>query len=85
MYNLVRESCVKNPKGPAQDYKLVDGKYKTKRRDMGDIVRDMMTTLAICNNVTPVQSEPILELENVLDDHGQMRPSEVEISGNMQF
>jgi len=84
LYNLIRESCVKNPKGPAQDYKLIDGKYKTKRRDMRDIVRDMMTTLAICNNVTPVQSEPIHELENIIDDRGHMRPSVVDIHPDIQ-
>mmetsp|Transcript_103060 Transcript_103060/g.142607 ORF Transcript_103060/g.142607 Transcript_103060/m.142607 type:complete len:209 (+) Transcript_103060:1319-1945(+) len=48
---------------------------------MSDIVRDMMTALAICNNVTPVQQEPIVDLENVIDDRGQMRASIVEVHG----
>lgn len=51
---------------------------------MSDIVRDMMTALAICNNVTPVQQEPLVDLENVIDDRGHMRASVVEVHGTEQ-
>ena len=33
---------------------------KTKRREQSEILRDMITALAVCNNVTPVaEAEPV--------------------------
>jgi hypothetical protein len=38
---------------------------KKKKRDQGHNVRDLITALAICNNVTPVPDDP--DLKNVLE------------------
>ena len=38
---------------------------KKKKRDQGNNVRDLITALAICNNVTPVPDDP--DLKNVLE------------------
>ena len=44
---------------------------KKKKRDQGHNVRDLITALAICNNVTPVPDDP--DLKNVLDVAKQMK------------
>jgi len=54
LLNLLELSCNEHPDGPASDYILVDGKYKVIRREQSHLVRDMITALAVCNNVTPV-------------------------------
>ena len=38
---------------------------KKKKRDIGNNVRDLMTAIAICNNVTPVMDDP--DIGNALD------------------
>ena len=60
MLDLIQQSCTQYPEGCAPDYFEVDGKMKTKRREQSEILRDMITALAVCNNVTPVaEAEPI--------------------------
>lgn len=57
LLNLLDLSCNEFPEGAAPDYQLVDGKYKAVRREQSHLVRDMMTALAVCNNVTPVPQQ----------------------------
>ena len=60
MLDLISQSCTQYPDGCAPDYFEVDGKMKTKRREQSDLLRDMITALAVCNNVTPVaEAEPV--------------------------
>ena len=60
--------AVGGPDASAVDQSAVDegGRpKKKKKRDQGNNVRDLITALAICNNVTPVPDDP--DLKNVLD------------------
>jgi phospholipid-translocating ATPase len=56
MLQMIEYSCQQSPKGPAQDYQI-DPKtqnYVAKRREQSVVIRDMLSALALCNNVTPV-------------------------------
>jgi len=54
--NLLENSCQQHPDGPANDYKLGDdGHMRTKRREQSAVIRDMITAISLCNNVTPVE------------------------------
>lgn len=66
MLQMVEYSCQQSPKGPAQDYVLDNktGQFVAKRREQSVVLRDMLTALALCNNVTPVieqNDEPVDE------------------------
>ena len=52
---LIHKNCRIYEKGPCGDYDLVTGKCNVKRREQHQTCRDILTALAICNNVTPVQ------------------------------
>jgi hypothetical protein len=63
--NLLEVSCAEFPNGPAQDYQIGgSGKFQAVRREQSQVVRDMFTALAICNNVTPVGEVADLESPN---------------------
>jgi phospholipid-translocating ATPase len=78
LQRILEENVEKFPQGPcndaagpdasAIDHSAVDegGRpKKKKKRDQGNNVRDLITALAICNNVTPVPDDP--DLKNALD------------------
>jgi hypothetical protein len=54
LLNLLSLSCNEYSEGCAMDFKLKDGAYRAVRRDESHRFRDLMTALAVCNNVTPV-------------------------------
>ena len=60
MLDLLKSSCSQYPDGCAPDYiEQADGTMRTKRREQQEVLRDMFCSLALCNNVTPVQeAEP---------------------------
>lgn len=75
---ILEENVEKFPAGPCNDASGPDASQvdqsvvdeggrpkKKKKRDQGNNVRDLITALAICNNVTPVPDDP--ELKNVLE------------------
>ena len=66
--DILRENCEKYPDGPCNDVpgeqqpEPEEGaKKKKKKRDQGNNVRDLITAFAICNNVTPVFSDPNID------------------------
>jgi phospholipid-translocating ATPase len=76
MLQMIEYSCQQSPHGPAQDYHL-DAKtnqFVARRREQSVVIRDMLTALALCNNVTPVieqDDKPIhatVALDKVHDD-----------------
>ena len=56
MLQMIEYSCQQSSKGPAQDYTLdqKSGQFVARRREQSVVLRDMLTALALCNNVTPV-------------------------------
>lgn len=56
MLQMIEYSCQQSPKGPAQDYQIdpKTNNYVAKRREQSVVIRDMLSALALCNNVTPV-------------------------------
>ena len=42
------------PDGPAGDYDIKTGKFNMRKREQHQTCRDILTALALCNNVTPV-------------------------------
>jgi phospholipid-translocating ATPase len=56
MLQMIEYSAKQAPDGPCSDYFInpKTGTYTTKRREQPNVIRDMLTSLAICNNVTPV-------------------------------
>ena len=75
LMNLLELSCKEFPEGPAPDYQLTDGKFKAVRREQSHLIRDMMTALAICNNVTPVtQTQALPEMMKSIDPNN-IKPS----------
>ncbi len=63
---LILKNCRIHPEGPAGDYDLETAKPSHKRRDQHQICRDLLTALALCNNVTPVHQDPELKVPAVL-------------------
>jgi len=51
----ILKNCKMYPDGPAGDYDLKTGKYNLRKREQHQTCRDIVTALALCNNVTPVQ------------------------------
>lgn len=77
--NMLDENCSAFPEGPANDapdgissvdVSGVEGanRPKKKKRDQGNNLRDLITSFAICNNVTPVAEDP--DLQKALDVAG---------------
>ena len=58
MLDMLNSSCRQHD-GVASDYVEREGYMVSKRREQQQVLRDMMTALAICNNVTPVDSGPV--------------------------
>jgi len=56
MLQMIEYSAKQSPEGPCSDYFVnpKTGGFSTKRREQPNVIRDMLTSLAICNNVTPV-------------------------------
>mmetsp|Transcript_40464 Transcript_40464/g.53065 ORF Transcript_40464/g.53065 Transcript_40464/m.53065 type:complete len:286 (+) Transcript_40464:533-1390(+) len=65
MLQMLESSCTQN-RGIAADYHLNEreGSYVSRRREQNDVLRDFMSALALCNNVTPVQSAPVADFDN---------------------
>jgi phospholipid-translocating ATPase len=78
--SILNENCQKYPMGPCNDPDAGVSSLgevnqnddngearpkKKKKRDQGNNVRDLITAIAICNNVTPVPDDP--EIANALD------------------
>lgn len=63
----ILKNCKMYPDGPACDFDIKTGKLKGKKREQHQTCRDIITALALCNNVTPVQSEfvPSIRLSQV--------------------
>jgi phospholipid-translocating ATPase len=55
---LIQKSCRVSPEGPCGDYDLLTAKCSVRRREQHHTCRDIITALAVCNNVTPVQQDP---------------------------
>jgi len=58
MLEMLVSSCSAHL-GAAADYAERDGQMVSRRREQHDVLRDLMTALALCNNVTPVESVPV--------------------------
>jgi hypothetical protein len=52
--DLIMKNCKVFPDGPCGDFDLESGKTHSRRREQHQTCRDLITALAICNNVTPV-------------------------------
>ena len=52
---MLESSCKLN-EGVASDYNEKDLVMVSKRREPQEVLRDLITALAICNNVTPVDA-----------------------------
>lgn len=50
----ILKNCKLHPNGPAGDFDVQTGKQSLKKREQHQTCRDIITALAICNNVTPV-------------------------------
>ena len=62
MHEMLTHSCASH-EGAANNYNLApNGEMRAKRREQQEVLRDMLTALALCNNVTPVESAPQNEL-----------------------
>ena len=53
LLEMLESSCKQN-EGVASDYIEKDSVMVSKRREQQEVLRDLLTALAICNNVTPV-------------------------------
>ena len=53
MLEMLDSSCRQNA-GVAADYNEREGAMVSKRREQQEVLRDFMSALAVCNNVTPV-------------------------------
>lgn len=53
----ILKNCKLHPNGPAGDFDVLTGKLNMKKRDQHQTCRDIITALAICNNVTPVMQD----------------------------
>ena len=63
MLDMIEKSCKQFPEGAAPGYNLTqDGVFRARRRDMQEVLRDMISALALCNNVTPVDAGPVKEV-----------------------
>lgn len=51
---LILKNCRQMPLGPCGDYDAITGKCNARRREQHQTCRDIISALAICNNVTPV-------------------------------
>lgn len=61
---LVLRNCRLHPEGPAGDLAAPQ-----RRREQHQVCRDLLTALALCNNVTPVSQEPELRPPPALHKH----------------
>lgn len=52
--DLIAKNCRTYPEGPCGDYDIATAKCNVRRREQHQTCRDMMTALAVCNNVTPI-------------------------------
>ena len=58
MLKMLESSC-RAHEGVASDYNEREGAMVSKRREQQEVLRDFMSSLAVCNNVTPVDRGPI--------------------------
>lgn len=70
--NILLENTEQYPNGPCNDDAEQPAESainkigkKSKKRNQGNNVRDLITAVAICNNVTPVLDDP--DIEHALD------------------
>ena len=55
--SLLKQQCEQYPEGPAADAIQRRGsKNANRRRDPAQTMRDLITAITLCNNVTPVES-----------------------------
>lgn len=54
LYELIMKNSKAFPEGPCGDFDLHTAKCTVRRREQHQTCRDLITALAICNNVTPV-------------------------------
>ena len=52
----------------------------SRRREQQDVLRDMMSALAVCNNVTPVESGPV---PAIIDQDEQVEVREIGMRASM--
>lgn len=62
MLQMLESSCNLN-RGIAADYNERDGVMVSRRREQNDVLRDLISALALCNNVTPVQSAVVADFD----------------------
>ena len=55
----ILKNCKMYPDGPAGDFDLKTGKSNLRKREQHQTCRDIITALAICNNVTPVMQDVV--------------------------
>ena len=52
----------------------------SRRREQNDVLRDFMTALALCNNVTPVEQAAVADFDN--DDQGELNIRDLRKQGS---
>lgn len=62
MLQMLSASCEQN-RGIAPDYYEREGSMVCRRREQNNVLRDFMTALALCNNVTPVEQAVVADFD----------------------